>query len=240
MPSWPAGTKWAHTDNEDGESDNGAEKPQIIKLGEIDLRSLEKHTSQLPDLRGVNNQKSRHRGMKNYNPRLIITKEFVSLKDSAEDSMSCSFCLHTTSIDVQLCRRLLGCKIRHISGVWWDEIVSTKQTSTMSVMQVTSERPGHCSHSLSGKRIKCYMTPWTEMPQHPLRDSLPGEILDVLPSGQWETPVLLKEYFKVVFICLKHWFIRQEFVNLEWAQRLMKMMSELGNRRCEERGKALC
>lgn len=95
MPSWPAGTKWAHTDNEDGESDNGSEKPQI-KLGEIDLRSLEKCTSQLPDLRGVNNQKSRHRGMKNYNPRLIITKEFVSLKDSAEDSMSCSFCLHTT------------------------------------------------------------------------------------------------------------------------------------------------
>lgn len=34
MPSWPAGTEWAHTDNEDGENDNGAEKPQIIKLGD--------------------------------------------------------------------------------------------------------------------------------------------------------------------------------------------------------------
>lgn len=101
------------------------------------------------------------------------------------------------AIDVWLCRRLLEWEIRNISEIWWDEIVSTEQTSTMSVMQITSEPPGHCSHALSGKRIKCYMTPPAEMAQHLLCDSLPGEILDVLPSGQWETPILLKEYFKV-------------------------------------------
>lgn len=98
MPSWPAGTEWAHTDNEDGDSDDGVEKPRIIKLREIDSRSLEKGTSQLPNLRGVNNQKPRHRGLKNYSLGLIITKEFVSLKDWAEDSMSCSVCLHSTCI----------------------------------------------------------------------------------------------------------------------------------------------
>lgn len=41
MPSRPADTEWAHTDDEDGDSDNDAGKPRVIKVEVIDSRSLE-------------------------------------------------------------------------------------------------------------------------------------------------------------------------------------------------------
>lgn len=102
-----------------------------------------------------------------------------------------------------------------------------------------TECPEHRSHLPPWKRAKMVCDPTGRCPST-LCDSPWGIFWICSHQANERHSFLLKEGFKVLSICPRHWFVKQELANLEWAQRPTHMMKVLGNRSCEEREKAGC
>lgn len=99
-----------------------------------------------------------------------------------------------------------------------------------------TEWPEHRSHLPPWKRAKMVCDLTGRCPST-LCDSPRGIFWICSHQANERHSFLLKEGFKVLSICPKHWFVKQELANLEWAQRPTHMMKRVGKQELWGEGK---